>query len=560
MLRFYFTRHELPTLRTPYSSPFKLESAAPYINKPLPMSHLYVTSNHYVDYIYVALGEEHKSKLEELGSEHRTKLIKHPRFPLDLKNKQFKTVSELHAMITSRVGDAREINIVIINGIGNGLGDNYIGLGILQRFTKLLAPINVNFHLMQELDQRIAPVYAHQANVTMHCNVMSVEKFMSMDFYIDFDGIDNMPHFDHVPAAHFTAHAFSINQLIPKINLQAILRIDQEKAQGMRQIIAERLDPRRATVLLHPLASTPLRTLPNNKSANIVKELIAEGFNVVTVFAHNNPPEGFADLSEHCNSIDDLLHIVNAVDGVISVGTVVYHLASALSKPTVLLPTVKADVRSAELLPEVKTWLAINSEGFIQNLHKSDDPKHLEIANNIWRNLHPIDLAKATKQHLESFITKKSGETLAPKAPKRVAVIVLNAGNVAQLTSCLDALTNVNGFDPIRLYTKQLEKGLNVDLFQELQQAMTDGCDFIWALNSATEVASNYLTTALEQFQQDPDLELIGDSVFKGDGVTSSGGVSNLYPVVIDSLETFSLVIVRTTRVGDLQDFKPSSR
>ena len=507
MLRFFFTRHLLPTLQTPFSSPFKLESAAPFINKPLPMSHLYVTSNHYVDYIKVALGNEHQHKLEELDSNQQKKLTEHSTFPVSFQNRSFKSIRELHDAVTQVVGNANEINLVIINGLGNGLGDNYIGLGALQRLTNLLAPRQVNFHLMQELDQRIAPVYEHQSNVTMHCNVMSIEKFMKMDFYIDFDSIDNMLDIDSIAAAHVNAHAFSINHLVPKTNLQALITVDPKKAKRMRNVIADRLDRNRQTVLLHPLASTPLRTLPNKNAAEIVRALIDQGFNVASLFPHDNPPKGFADLSDHCNSIDDLIHIVHEIDAVISVGTVIYHLAAALSKPTILLPTVLADIRSAELLPEVTTWLPTKSQALIQNLHTSKAPEHLDKAKKIWLNLEPKDLAKATKRQLASFIMSESGELRSPTSPKRISVILVNMGDLTQLTPCLDTLLTFSDFDPIRLYTVQLNDYFSVNLHDNIKQALNDGCDFIWFLNSNANIEADYLPIALAQLQKNKNIE-----------------------------------------------------
>ncbi len=513
MLRFYYTRHDIPTMQTPYSSPFKLKSAAAYVGKILPLSHLYVTSNHYVDYLKTALGDEHQGKLEELDSQQQQLLVKHPGFPVDFKNRQFNSIRELRAAIVKVVGDTDTVNIVVINGIGNGLGDNYIGLGALQRLTNLLAPTRVQFHLMQELDQRIAPVYRHQSNVTMHCNVMPMSQFFKMDFHIDLDGLVNMPHFDHIPAAHFNAHAFSVNRLIPKTNLQAKITTDSVKTLKMRTIITREFDKKQKTVLLHPVSSSPLRTLPSQQSAQIVRALIAAGFTVVCAFRHDKPPNGFVDVSEHCNSIDDLTHIINAVDAVISVGTVVYHLSAALSKPTVLLPTVLPDIRSAQLLPQVRTWLPKNNQNFIQNLHKSDAPEHLAMAKKIWLNLDPEELAQETQRHIDSFHKTQSGHWHAPTAPKRVAVIVPNLGQLTVLTKCLDNLIKVQGFDPLRLYIVANNEHFCRNLYHSFQQALNDGYDFIWLLNENTQIAPDYLQVAFKQFQENSQLDIIGEHI-----------------------------------------------
>ena len=550
MLRFIYTRHELPTLQTPFSLPFKIESAAPFVNKALPMSHLYVTSNHYADYINSALGESFQGMLEELSPEYRHRLLKHVDFPVDFKNRQFKSVSELRSAITQVVGERTEINIVIVNGIGNGLGDNYIGLAALQRFTNLLAPTKVNFHLMQELDQRIKPVYVNQRNVTLHCNVMPVSEFMMMDFYIDLDGVENMPDFDHVPAAHFNAHAFSINQLVPSNNLQPLLNINVEEAKKFKRIISASITRERPVVLLHPLSSSPLRTLPPQKTAELTKALIRQGFNVVSLFHYDKPPEGFVSLADHCDSINDVLHVVHEVDGVVSVGTVIYHLAAALSKPTILLPTVTADVRSAQLLPEVLTWLPSVSESLVQNLHKSDDPKHLSIADGIWCNLDFDALAEATRTHIESFVLSEAGHMVAPTAPERIAVIVLHTHNLEQLTICLDALVTVNGVDPLRLQCQSICDGLDKSLQQQAELAINNGCDLIWVLNSKTKVTPDYLLNALAQFDQDPKLRCIGDAIFQMNKSALPHDVGDVELSMINyDIDSFSSSLIRVGKV-----------
>ena len=552
MLRFYFTRHEIPTLQTPYSSPFKLQSAAAYAGKILPLSHLYVTSNHYVDYLQSALGDEHRGQLEELDAKQQQLLVKHPSFPVDFKNQQFNNIRELRAAFIKVVGDAKKVNIVVINGIGNGLGDNYLGLAALQRLTNLLAPTQIHFHLMQELDQRIAPVYQDQNNVTMHCNIMPMNQFLAMDFHIDLDGIINMPHFDHVPAAHFNTHAFSINRLVPTTNLQAKITTDPIKTQQMRSIIIEQLNPNQATILLHPVSSSPLRTLPSKQSAQIVRALIAEGFNVVSAFRHDNPPDNFLSLSEHCNSLEDLIHIINAVDGVISVGTVVYHISAALSKPTILLPTVLADVRSAELLPEVTAWLPKDSQSYIQNLHKSDKAEHLAVANKIWLNINASDLAKATQQHINSFVTLESGHRQAPMAPQRVAVIVPSIGRLGVLTACLDRLITVNGFDPLRLYVITNDQAFCNNLYQGIQQALNEGCDYVWLLNQETKIAADYLQQALQYFDDNPQQKIRGDSTFKLEknpllGSANQSVDESLNQASLAAWSNFSSAVVKAT-------------
>lgn len=399
MLRYYFTRQTLPKIQPPFSWPIEFQSAASFTGNVVPLSHIYISSGHFSHSILNALGQ-YQSQLEPLNPQIQQSLEQHRRFPQNFKNRGFTSITELHNTIKAQIGKRDTVRFVVINGIGNGLGDNLVGLGILQRLSDLLAPLKAEFHLMQELPQRIETVYQHENHITVANCIMSVADFMNHDFYVDMDSLENMPDIDQTAAAHYNAHAFSINKLVSN-NLQPQIVTSQTKTKRLKASIADLFDNQQKTVLLHPLASSQLRTMPAKTAAQLVQALIAAGFNVVSAFPHDNAPDGFADLSEYSNSTDDLIHIINAVDAVVSVGTVVYHIAAALSKPTLLLPTVQPDIRSADLLPEVIAWVPESCQSFVQNLHKSDKPEHLAIANQFWESLDTSSAVEALQEHIQ---------------------------------------------------------------------------------------------------------------------------------------------------------------
>ena len=124
---------------------------------------------------------------------------------------------------------------------------------------------------------------------------------------------------------------------------------------------------------------------------------------VVSAFPYANPEVGFKDISRLSESVDDLMHIIAACDSIVSVGTVVYHLAAALNKPTLLLPTVRADVESAALLPEVLCWVTKANKGLILNVHKSRQDDDLKRAKQIWDLLNTEQAALALKDHHNTF-------------------------------------------------------------------------------------------------------------------------------------------------------------
>ena len=518
-------RQPLPEFRTPFAAAIKLKSVDGFIGKAAPMSHVYVTSKNYSGFVKSVLGSENAQHLERINPGQSAAIEANKHYPINFSDRHFSSVSELHAFVRKSIGNANRVNFVLVNGIGTGLGDNYLGLGLLQRLTQLLAPIEAHFCLMQELEERIAPVYVHQNNVSVRNCFMPLDEFMQHDFVIDFSSAIKSVSFNEVAAAKFNAHAFSVDKLVPAKNVQPRIITSPSKTARMRETIDSKFSQQRPCVLLHPLASSAIRLMPNNIAANIVKALIAQGYNVVSAFPHKSPPQGFADLSEHSKSLDDLVHIINAVDAVISVGTVVYHLAAALSKPTVLIPTVQADIRSAKLLPEVLAWVPGKSKDIIPNLHKSDNEKDIAVAAKIWANVDTTAVAEQIGHHLMRFTTKRN-RAIAPEASPRVAVIVPFTGEHQRFTRCLDALNKVAGFDPLHLYSINLQGSASghyhyTNAFNEgIVHALKNGCDYIWLLHEAADVSEHYLQTTLQHFSNNADLGIVGGS---------DPGVSQLY-------------------------------
>ena len=359
-------------------------------------------------------------------------ILKDSQFPKDFRNLNFKSISALYLSIEDHTKINKKPRFVILNGIGNGLGDNYVGLGVLQRLLKLLAAFTPEFVLMQELEERIAPIYANESQISVRHCLMTLDEFLTFDFYIDFSKIDNMPSFDHIAAAHFNCFAFSVNYLLPKSDLKPKIVTDAIRTQQIKTIIDQEMLGSRQTVLVHPLASSPLRKMPSHLAAKLINALIADGFNVVSAFEYADPPEHFFSLAQQSQSLNDLVSIINAVDAVISVGTVVYHISSALGKPTLLLPTVNADIRSANLLSEVKAWTPDLNLPLYMNLHKSEDEKELQIAKQIWQNIDIQQLIKSFKAHVF--------ECASTKSIKISVIVVCNGDAQEELANTLDGL------------------------------------------------------------------------------------------------------------------------
>jgi len=573
MLRYYIARQALPEIQTPNATPFTIRSAEKFNGKVIPFSH-----------IYVALNEEQLPHLEELNKNQKKAIEAHARFPANLKAQDFTSVSELRRWVSENANDKSTIHIAVVNGIGTGFGDNFVGLGAIQRLTNLLAPTKVIFHLMQTMNARSMPIYMRTPNILLKNNCMPMNEFLKMDGIINLTGMLGFPEFDQLPLAHFQAKMFSIEKLTPKQSLHPKLSLDPQKISTISGHINDVFKNDRRTVLMHPQASSPVRTMPADTALSISRQLVKSGFNVVCAFPSKKPFKSkyFADLSNLSRSVDDLNHIIAACDAVVSVGTVVYHLAAAQSKPTLLLPTVNADVESAKLLPEVQTYLPKRSRKLISNKHKSREEDDLMVAQKIWNNIKPATLASDFKKHINAFTPCiNSAKNKAPNAAPVIGVIIPQFGEQAKLTRCLDSLCNVHGFDPAYLYVvdnNTNNRYFTVAVNEGIEQALSEGCEYVWVLNNDTEADPDYLNATIERFKKNDKVGIVGgknlktekpDRIFWGgsydafpNGQHKAGYVSNndLNKATRETWATFSSVVIRAQTYRDVGGLDNSMR
>ena len=397
MLVYCYTRDNLGPIKTPYATPFSLRRVTEEV---VPPEKIYVTSRHYLGYILEALGDR-QEKLIQLNRVQREQLSSRTDFPIDFKNRGFESLDKLRYFVSRRSKGNAQLNFAVMNGIGNGLGDNLMGFASLQYLVKLLEPHQARFHLLQELSYRTAFLYQYEPNVLLRHSILALDEFLGMDFVIDLSDSSNLPSFDEVPTVVYNAHAFSIQKLVPHNELQAKLGVNERKVSAFAAWIKDRFANDKPVVLLHPKASTLLRTMPPRVAGALTRALIKQGFNVVSAFPHESAPGGFVNISELSRNIDDLLHIVAAVDAVVSVGTVVVHMAASLNKATLLLPTAMPDVRSAEYMSSVIAYIPEQAAAHVQDKHKAEDKESIQIAEQFWNAIEPGALAQALSTHMK---------------------------------------------------------------------------------------------------------------------------------------------------------------
>ena len=399
MLHFFYSYSKLPTIEIAGASKFQVLSAGKYRSKVIPFSHLYVTSNPYFRKIRESLPDSDKKKLKTMNGAQIKAVKDHKLFPVELNS----LGQDVVGSIKSQSSTKQEINIVVVNGIGSGFGDNYVGLGAMQRLQTLLAPKQVNFHLMQRVDKRVAAIYMREPNIFLLNNCLPLKRFFEMDYYVNLTGMLGLPEFDELPLIRFMGKSFGVDKESTVEELQPTLRIDELKQHSLANMLKMQFssENQRSLVLFHPQASSPVRSIKKSFADTMISALIAYGFNVITAIPYGFKADEFFSADQYSNNIDDLLHITACCDAVISVGTVLYHLSAALNKPTILLPSVRADLESGKVLPQVMPWLPDASKGLILNMHKSRKEEDMAISEQIWSNIVPEELAESLIKMLE---------------------------------------------------------------------------------------------------------------------------------------------------------------
>ena len=516
MLRFFFTRDNLPLISTQEAEPFQLLSAAEFKNGIIPFSHMYITSESYLKQIQYSLKDNNEASIIQVSEKQSDIIFNQSNFPPNLTEYKINSFDEYKTLL----GKKHEAHIVIVNGIGGDYCDNYIGLAIIQRISKLLAPFKVHFHLMQSLELRFKSIYQDNAgvtsaNITHQNNIMSIEQFMSMDAYIDLSSIVNYEEYGHLSRSHFFLTAFSLENLIADRNIQPYLTNNSEVSTNLRELIEKRFSEQRPLILVHLISSSKIKTCPAGFTHSLIAELINQGFNVISANPLEYSSHAFCDCSDLVDSLSKLTNIIDACDCIVSTGSLSMNIAASIGKPIILLPITKSNILTAKQLPEVLIWSTQENKDLYIDIVEKETVQQKLVAQQIWSNINTTKLAIAAKDYLKQFNhigLRAKSKTIS----KRLAVVIpfCQDGEDYEkyLCDCLDALIKVDGFNALWLevidsrfehvsLTHAYNTGIN--------KAIKNDCEFIWILDPKQIPNPNYFSKALKRFESDPNIAIV---------------------------------------------------
>lgn len=248
-----------------------------------------------------------------------------------------------------------KVRIALLNGFGTMLGDTALGCGALMAADPLLRelPFQVEYHAYASWNARpgvetllkscprIAAVQSYSP---------TLDQLRQYDAYVDFSSLLSLPGYGTQYFIDFYLRHLGVNpEAVPSALKKPWFEFDAGLLQHVPTVLPVSSRP---TLLLHPHASTPLRSMPSPFVRRLLDDLVAHtDYRVVLVvnpgFALSAWGDRVLDLSAwSAKSLQHMGAIVQAVDAVVSVDTLVIHVAHAAGKPSLDILTASEPVQS----------------------------------------------------------------------------------------------------------------------------------------------------------------------------------------------------------------------
>ena len=375
----------------------------------IPFSHIYLTSasqlNHFVKHLSRPGQDQSARSLQILPEATADKMLQHGRCPMNL---SFRTEGIAAAIETLETGSKNVIKFAIVNGMGRGYGDNVSGLGSIQHlFTFLSARYEtVEIDILQRNSGIQSVIYTRYEVINRARQLpLTVTQFYQYDAYVDFTDMLAIPQVVELPLYEFFLHGLSLQkEVLRKSEKRTRLLVDQTKTDRLRlDVCSQSADDKnlekQKIVLIHPTASTPLRSIPEDILHPLIEALL---INTSYIFVHCVPIEighdRLVDMSDKASDINAFFDVIASCDAVITVGTVVYHISGNLDLPTLLIPTVQADVDSAQFFPSVQSVLTDTTLTHVSEKHMSKQEQDIAQIRPIWESLKASNIAQFLRE------------------------------------------------------------------------------------------------------------------------------------------------------------------
>lgn len=304
-------------------------------------------------------------------------------------------VAEVDALARS---GTRPVRVAVINPGSHAYGDTLVSATALRSVRVALEAAvrgSVQIDLLQQAGSRRTRPYADAGGVDrIRMLPIPLQDLQAYDAHIDLSTqhvqpgkpwIDAMLEAcrvdpSSVPAAQKRNRLAAPPAVHPAV--QAVLARPEVQAAAAR-------------VLVHPTASTAVRSMPPQAHARLVDALLEARPDLVLVSAL---PSGithdrFVDASPASSSFDHFLDLLRAMDAFVSVDTATYHYADALGVPGLVLFTTIPPEERVAYYPDVQ-GLRVGQSEALEGLHWSTEPEARAAAEAMWDAFDPSPVVR----------------------------------------------------------------------------------------------------------------------------------------------------------------------
>ncbi len=352
----------------------------------------------------------------------KNQIMNHASFPLNLGyNKMVNT--QLIALQTkiAPLRIKKELKIAVINGIGSGTGDAIVGLKALEYFHKILSESfsQISVDLFQINSLKNKAIYEKNPNIHEIIQLpVPLPNLLNYDAYVDLSGFIAREEFNNQAFIDFYLEAFSIpkDYYLPQekrtINLNNLLD------KSLQNHLDHTLPLDRKLILFHPIASTPIRSLPPEKSKRIILEILnSTNFCIISTSKIEIQHERFIDLSKLSNTLGNFINIIHKMDGIISVDTCTYHIADSFNIPAVaLFNTINPEFRTKYYPYTAAIWPK-GQENLISGQHHNNNQDAVNYSQKLWEDVSSADILQELRRMLK-IAPKKQKKDISPTQQK----------------------------------------------------------------------------------------------------------------------------------------------
>jgi len=289
----------------------------------------------------------------------------------------------------------KTLKVAVINGMGNGIGDSIVGLRALEIFYKRTRAnySKVSIAVLQRINPPLRHLYQRSKAVHQALDMpRTLAELLVYDYFVSLEAFtlsrefNSMPMIDYflaklgldpttVAACEKRGASANLEHCIknPDKSLEKILRLNKQKGRKL--------------LLVHPLASDAIRSVPHELISGLVDFLIVKtDFIVVSAVDLNYMHEQFLDVSPSSKNIDDFVYIVANMDAVITVDTSTYHIADCFDVPAVVLfNTIDPRYRISYYPYTRGMWLGEGSDPLVMR-HKGITEQDKTILGSIYKD------------------------------------------------------------------------------------------------------------------------------------------------------------------------------